>query len=79
MTTFAELESLVIEQTRRPEISSVTKAAIRTATLRAHHTDFFPRDLARVERRHHGLDDGGRDLDRVNPALGHEWPRRDAA
>ena len=46
MTTFAELESLVIEQTRRPEISSVTKAAIRTATLRAHHTDFFPRDLA---------------------------------
>ena len=46
MTTFAELESLVVEQTRRPEISSVTKAAIRTATLRAHHTDFFPRDLA---------------------------------
>lgn len=45
MTTFAELEALVIEQTRRPEIPQVTKAAIRTATLRAHHTDFFPRDL----------------------------------
>lgn len=45
MTTFAELEALVIEQTRRPEIPAVTKAAIRTATLRAHHTDFFPRDL----------------------------------
>ncbi len=46
MTTFAELESLVVEQTRRPEIPAVTKAAIRTATLRAHHVDFFPRDLA---------------------------------
>lgn len=45
MTTFAELETLVIGQTRRPEIPAVTKAAIRTATLRAHHTDFFPRDL----------------------------------
>jgi len=46
MTTFAELESLVIAQTRRPEVPAVTQAAIRTATLRAHHTDFFQRDLA---------------------------------
>lgn len=46
MTTFAELESLVVAQTRRPEVSAVTQAAIRTATLRAHHTDFFNRDLA---------------------------------
>ena len=46
MTTFAELESLVVEQTRRPEIPAVTKAAIRTATMRAHHTDFFSRDVA---------------------------------
>lgn len=45
MTTFAELETLVIGQTRRPEIPAVTKAAIKSATLRAHHTDFFPRDL----------------------------------
>lgn len=45
MTTFAELETLVLEQTRRPEVSGVTKAAIKSATLRAHHTDFFPRDL----------------------------------
>jgi hypothetical protein len=45
MTTFAELESLVVAQTRRPEVSDVTKAAIKSATLRAHHTDFFPRDL----------------------------------
>ena len=45
MTTFAELESLVVEQTRRPEIPAVTQAAIRTATMRAHHTDFFPKDV----------------------------------
>ena len=46
MTTFAELESLVVAQTRRPEIPAVTQAAIRTATMRAHHTDFFPKDVA---------------------------------
>lgn len=46
MTTFAELEALVVSQTRRPEIPAITQAAIRTAVLRAHHTDFFPRDLA---------------------------------
>jgi hypothetical protein len=45
MTTFAEMETLVAAQTRRPDISAVTKAAIKSATLRAHHTDFFPRDL----------------------------------
>lgn len=45
MTTFAELETLVVGQTRRPEIPAVTKAAIKSATLRAHHADFFPRDL----------------------------------
>lgn len=46
MTTFAEMESLVVAQTRRPEVPTVTQAAVRTATLRAHHTDFFRRDLA---------------------------------
>ena len=46
MTTLSEMQELVVAQTRRPEISSITDAAIRTATLRAHHTDFFPRDLA---------------------------------
>lgn len=46
MTTYAELEALVLEQTRRPEVPAVTSAAIRTATLRAHHTDFFQRDLS---------------------------------
>lgn len=46
MTTFAELQTLVEAQTRRPEIVSITQAAIKIATLRAHHVDFFPRDLA---------------------------------
>lgn len=46
MTTFAQMQSLVIAQTRRPEITDVTDAAIKSATLRAHHCDFFPRDLA---------------------------------
>lgn len=45
MTTFAEMEALVVGQTRRSEVPAITQAAIRTATLRAHHTDFFPRDL----------------------------------
>ena len=45
MTTFAEMQTLVVEQTRRPEIPLVTRAAIKSATLRAHHVDFFPRDL----------------------------------
>jgi len=46
MTTFAEMEALVVGQTRRPEVTAITQAAIRTATLRAHHVDFFKRDLA---------------------------------
>lgn len=45
MTTYSDMEALVIGQTRRPDITNVTSAAIRTATLRAHHVDFFPRDL----------------------------------
>jgi hypothetical protein len=46
MTTFADIEALVLEHTKRPDISGTTSGAIRTATLRAHHVDFFPRDLA---------------------------------
>jgi hypothetical protein len=45
MTTLTEMIDLTIEQTRRPELQDVTAAAVRTATLRAHHVDFFPRDL----------------------------------
>lgn len=46
MTTFAEMRTKVIDLTKRPELVSLTDYAIRMATLRAHHTDFFPRDQA---------------------------------
>jgi hypothetical protein len=46
MTTLADMETLVLAHTRRPDIPDTTAGAIRTATLRAHHVDFFPRDLA---------------------------------
>lgn len=45
MATIASLTSLIVEQTRRPEIPAVTLAALKAAVLRAHHTDFFPRDI----------------------------------
>lgn len=48
MTTLTELVDLTVEQTRRPELTDITAAAVRTATLRAHHTDFFPKDLTSV-------------------------------
>jgi len=48
MTTLADLEALVIAQTRRPEVPEITQAAIRAATLRAHHVDFFTRDLTQA-------------------------------
>lgn len=45
MTTFAELYAATLEQTKRPELQAITESAIRTAVLRAHHVDFFSRDL----------------------------------
>jgi len=43
-TTFSDLTALVYGITKRPELVALTEAAVRTATLRAHHVDFFPRD-----------------------------------
>lgn len=48
MATIASLTTLIVEQTRRPEIPAVTLAALKAAALRAHHTDFFPRDIHTV-------------------------------
>lgn len=45
MTTFAELYAATLEQTKRPELQAITETAVRTAVLRAHHVDFFSRDL----------------------------------
>lgn len=47
MNTISNL--VVNDYTRRPEIPSVTSAAVRTAVLRAHHVDFFPRDLTHYQ------------------------------
>ena len=44
MTTFADLQTLTIDETRRPELVSLTKSAIRLATTRAHRVASFPRD-----------------------------------
>lgn len=44
MTTFAELRTLVGLRTGRPDLAAHIDMAIRTATVRAHHTDFFWRD-----------------------------------
>lgn len=44
MTTFAEMQTAVHALTKRPELTALTDLAIRTATLRAHQVDFFPRD-----------------------------------
>lgn len=45
MTTFAELYAATLEHTKRPELQGITETAVRTAVLRAHHVDFFSRDL----------------------------------
>jgi len=47
-TTFQNMRDSVISLTKRPELVSVTDMAIRMATIRAHHTDFFPRDQANL-------------------------------
>ena len=44
--TLTELQELVVSQTKRPDVPAITTAAIRSAILRAHHVDVFPRDLA---------------------------------
>ena len=44
MTTFAELVASTLEVTKRPALVALTNQAVRLAVMRAHHTDFFPRD-----------------------------------
>ena len=43
--TFAELLTNVYTITNRPDLVAETKMAIKQATLKAHHFDFFPKDL----------------------------------
>lgn len=45
---FADLLSDIYDITKRPDLEAETKLAIRMATLKAHHSDFYPRDLKEV-------------------------------
>lgn len=43
--TFDELVAEVYALTKRPDLISETAAAVKAATLKAHHTDFYSKDL----------------------------------
>ena len=45
MATFAELVADVKILTNRPDLDAEIKLAVKAATLKAHHTDFYPKDL----------------------------------
>ena len=44
-TLFADLLSDIYDITKRPDLEAETKLAIRMATLKLHHSDFYPQDL----------------------------------
>lgn len=48
MATFAELVADVKILTNRPDLDAEIKLAVKAATLKAHHTDFYPKDLYEV-------------------------------
>jgi hypothetical protein len=48
MATFAELVSDTYILTNRPDLVSETKLAVKAATLKAHQSDFFPKDLYEI-------------------------------
>ncbi len=48
MTTFSELVSDVYILTNRPDLVVETALAVKAATLKAHQSDFFPKDLYEV-------------------------------
>lgn len=45
MSIFSDLVANVVDITNRPDRESLIKLGIRMATLKAHQTDFFPKDL----------------------------------
>jgi hypothetical protein len=48
MATFAELLSDTYLITNRPDLVNETKLAVKAATLKAHQSDFYPKDLFEV-------------------------------
>lgn len=70
MTTFAEMYDLVQNIVRRPEAQGVVDPAIRTATLRAHHVDFFRRDLKVVDHGYTVINDAHfHDFENISDSL----------
>lgn len=45
MSTYSDLVADVITITNRPDLTDLTKLAVRHATLKAHKLDFFPKDI----------------------------------
>ncbi len=45
MSTYSNLVADVITITNRPDLTDLTKLAVRHATLKAHKLDFFPKDI----------------------------------
>jgi hypothetical protein len=45
----AELQAAVIEITNRPDLVAKTLAAVQAATLKAHHSDFYYKDIYEAE------------------------------
>jgi len=45
MATFAELVADVYIATNRPDLVTQTALAVKVATLKAHQTDFYPKDI----------------------------------
>ena len=45
MATFSELCADVHTITNRPDLVAETKLAVRQATLKAHHSDYYPKDI----------------------------------
>ena len=45
MATFAELVADVKTITNRPDLDTEIKLAVKVATLKAHHSDYYPKDL----------------------------------
>ncbi len=48
MATFAELVSDTYLFTNRPDLVNETKLAVKAATLKAHQSDFYPKDIYEV-------------------------------
>lgn len=45
MTTLSDLQQMVYAVTNRPDLVAETLTALKAATLKMHHSDFYPKDI----------------------------------